>query len=345
MKQPIEQCEVALPAREAKESFAVRGEAKQSFAVHRAVSGAASGAVSGAVSPRSLAAESLRVRLADFVELAKLRISALVLVVTAVGFCLGAAGPIDIALLFHTLLGTALTAAAANTLNQLVEREYDRLMPRTMDRPIAAGRVSTTEALVFGSVCAVLGLAELVVFANPLTALLAAATIGLYLFAYTPLKRHTSANTLVGAVPGALPPMIGYAGATGELGAWAWLLFAILFVWQLPHFFAIAWMYREDYRLGGYRMLSVVDPTGRRLVRQTIGFSVLLVAVSLLPTWFGYAGLYYAAIALLLGGAWLVFAARMARRLTHGSARALLLVSVIYLPLLLIFLLLDRVNT
>lgn len=307
-------------------------------------SGVASSAASSAVTPRALTAESLRVRLADFIELTKLRISALVLVVTAVGFCLGAADGIDAVLLFHTLLGTALTAAAANTLNQLMEREYDRLMPRTMDRPIAAGRVSVTEALVFGLVCAVFGLLVLALFVNVLAAMLSAATIALYLFVYTPLKRLTSANTLVGAVPGALPPLIGYAGSAGELGPWAWLLFAILVVWQLPHFFAIAWMYREDYRLGGYRMLSVVDPTGRRLIRHTIGYSLLLVAVSLLPWLLGYTGAIGAAAAILLGAVWMVYCVRMARHLSHATARAMLLVSVIYLPILLVSLLLNRVG-
>lgn len=302
------------------------------------------GGASETVVSSPLAAESLRVRLADFVELAKLRISSLVLVVAAIGFCLASAGPLDLLLLFHTMIGTALTAAAANTINQLIEREYDRLMPRTMDRPIAAGRVSPVEAFVFGSICLVLGLLILGLLVNPLATVLAAATFGLYIFAYTPLKRRTVFNTMVGAVPGALPPMIGYAGAGGELGPWAWMLFAILFVWQLPHFFAIAWMYREDYRLGGYKMLSVVDPTGRRTVRQTIFFTLLLIAATLVPSMFGYVGPWATAAAIILGVMLLAVAARMARRLSYQTARSMLLASVIYLPILLILLLLDRVG-
>lgn len=309
----------------------------------RDVAGCSAGASDGAISP-PLAADSMRVRFSDFIELAKLRISSLVLVVTAIGFCLASPGPIDLLLLFHTLVGTALTAAAANTINQLIEREYDRLMPRTMDRPIAAGRVSPLEAFIFGGVCLAVGLLILILLVNPLATALAAATFGLYIFVYTPLKRKTVHNTVIGAVPGALPPMIGYAGASDELGPWAWALFGILFVWQLPHFFAIAWMYREDYRLGGYKMLSVVDPTGTCTRRQTVFYTIVLIVVSLLPCAFGLVGAMGLAGAAATGAALLWFALGMSRRLSFESARLMLLASVIYLPVLLVLLFFDRVG-
>lgn len=309
----------------------------------RDAAGWSAGAPDSALS-RPLAADSIRVRFSDFIELAKLRISSLVLVVTAIGFCLASPGPIDLVLLFHTLVGTALTAAAANTINQLIERAYDRLMPRTMDRPIAAGRVSPQEAFIFGGICLVFGLFILALLVNPLATALAAATFGLYIFVYTPLKRKTVHNTLIGAVPGALPPMIGYAGASGELGPWAWALFGILFVWQLPHFFAIAWMYREDYRLGGYKMLSVVDPTGARTRRQTVAYTCVLILASLVPGILGLIGASGMAGAAAAGAALLWFAMGMSRRLSFESARLMLLASVIYLPILLILFFVDRVG-
>jgi len=287
----------------------------------------------------------LRMRLADYCILGKARISLLVLVVTAIGFCLGCNGPVDLALLIHTLVGTGLVAIAANTLNQYMERSFDRLMVRTADRPIPAGRLAPNEALAFGVVCAALGLGYLSLTVAWLATALAAATLVLYLFAYTPLKRRTVLNTWVGAVPGALPPMIGFAAAHGGLNALAWTLFAILFVWQLPHFFAIAWMYREDYARGGYRMLSVVDPSGTATRRQSVALCVVMLAVSLAPSLLGYAGAYALVGAVILGVAWLAVAVRMARRLTDANARLVLLASVVYLPALMMLLLLDRMET
>lgn len=285
-----------------------------------------------------------RPRLADFAELAKLRISSLVLVVTAIGFGLGAPEGMSLSGVTATLIGVFFVAAAANTLNQLMEREFDRLMPRTMDRPIAAGRVSPNEALVMGLASGLIGVILLSFTTNLLATLLAVATILLYLFAYTPLKRRTVHNTLIGAVPGALPPLIGYAAAANTLGADAWFLFAVLFLWQLPHFYAIAWMYREDYRLGGYKMLSVVDPCGRSTRVQSVLYTVVLIGVTLIPAVMGRAGILYASGAAMLGLGFFVATIRMARTLTRATARATLLASVIYLPLLLGLLLIDRLG-
>lgn len=305
---------------------------------------AGSAAVGVPVHPSVTLPAFLRMRLADYCILGKVRISVLVLLVTAIGYCLGSDGPVDLSTLIHSLVGTGLVAIAANTLNQFMERRFDRLMVRTADRPIPAGRLTPQEALAFGTVCAALGLAYMALTVNPLATGLAATTLVLYLFAYTPLKRHTVLNTWVGAVPGALPPMIGFAAAHGGLSALAWMLFAILFVWQLPHFFAIAWMYREDYGRGGYRMLSVADPSGRSTRRQSIVLCIVMLAVSLLPSLMGYAGAVALSGAALLGTAWLVVTIRMARHLTEATARLMLLASVVYLPALMMLLLLDRLR-
>lgn len=283
-------------------------------------------------------------RLQDYVELAKFRLSLLVLVVTATGFCLGSRGPINLGLLIHCIVGTGLVAFAANALNQLFERDFDSLMRRTADRPLPSGRMSPGEALAFGVISAALGLLQLAVFVNIPAMLLAAATILLYLFVYTPLKRVTPLNTLVGAIPGAIPPVIGFAAARGQFDVTAWLLFAILFVWQLPHFFAIAWMYREDYASGGYRMLSVVDPSGVSTGRQTVFFSCVLLLVSLLPTFYQTAGYAYFAGAIILGFGLIVAARQLAKQRSFSAARTMLLASIVYLPLLMALMLIDRVG-
>ncbi len=305
----------------------------------------------GAASSRVVSAQAvsigvvLRCRLADYMELAKLRITGLVLFVTAVGFSLGSEGGIDLTLLANALIGTALVACGANALNQYLEREYDRLMRRTADRPLPAGRIAPAEALAFGCATAALGALVLALLVNLFAATLALATLALYLFAYTPLKRRVSMNTLVGAVPGAAPPLIGFAAAGNDLAPTAWLLFAIVFFWQMPHFFAIAWMYRDDYRRGGFRMLSVVDPSGGSTARQTVAYSIALFAVSLLPAFITGAGGIYLLGALVLGLLLLGMAMRLAVIRTVASARAMLLTSVAYLPLLLLMLLIDRLST
>lgn len=305
----------------------------------------AGGAASSPLRPAAVLtaadAAASRSRWADYAELAKLRLGLLVLAVTAVGYCLGAGEQVEAGMLLHTVLGTGLVAASANALNQYLERDLDRLMQRTVNRPLPAGRMSQLEALSFGVAAALVGLMYLWWVVNPLAAGLAALTLLLYVVAYTPLKRVTALNTLVGAVPGALPPVIGYAAGRGSLDATAWLLFAILLAWQLPHFFAIAWLYRRDYARAGYRMLSTVDPGGGATRRQTVICSVVLLVVTLLPVVAGMAGGLYAVSAVLLGGGLTVAAWRMARTLDHASARQMMIASIVYLPLLLGAWLLD----
>lgn len=308
--------------------------------------GLASSAVPSTALPPtvSVALSTIRGRFADYLALTKPRISILVLMVTAVGFCFGSTAGIDPVLMIQTLVGTALVAVGANSLNQYMERAYDRLMPRTADRPIPAGRITPAEAQIFGLSSAVAGLAWLSLLVNTYAAFLAAATIVLYLLVYTPLKRLTSLNTLVGAVPGALPPMIGFAAARGGIDPQAWLLFLIVFTWQMPHFFAIAWMYRSDYALGGYRMISTADADGSRTGGWIVAGTVALFAVSVLPAWIGYAGMAYAFGAAALGFVLILVGLRTAVRRSTGSARLMLLASVIYLPALMLLLLFDRVG-
>jgi heme o synthase len=271
----------------------------------------------------------------DLAELVKARLTLLVLLTTAVGFYLGAEPPIDYVVLFHVVLGTAAAAAGAAALNQWWERSADALMRRTKMRPIPAGRMPPTRALIFGIAFAAFGVAYLATVCNALSAILAALTIGIYIFAYTPLKRASTANTAVGAIPGAIPPMIGWAAARGNIGAGAWSLFAIIFLWQLPHFFAIAWMYREDYSRAGFRMISSDDRSGERSASQSVFFCILLLIIAGLPTFIGIANFVYLAIELLVGASFLAVAMRFLRVRTPSAARSLFLASIVYLPLVL----------
>lgn len=281
---------------------------------------------------------------AVFADLFKARLTLLVLLTTLVGFYLGFRGPVNYVLLFHTLLGTALLAGGAAALNQLFEREYDAKMRRTQDRPLPSGRLQPQTVLRIGSVSAVLGLLDLLLAVNPTTTLIAALSLVIYLFIYTPLKRLTWLNTAVGAVPGALPPLIGWTAARGELSREGWALFAIQALWQLPHFLAIAWMYRDEYARAGFRMLPVLDPHGRRTARHALGCALGLLPVSLGPSFFGLSGPIYFYSALLLGLVFLWFALRFARELTVPCARRLFYVSIFYLPLLLGVMVLDKIN-
>jgi protoheme IX farnesyltransferase len=273
--------------------------------------------------------------MADLAELVKARLTFLVLITTAVGFYAGWRGPMDFVALLHAVIGTALAAAGAAALNQWWEYRYDALMVRTRMRPIPAGRMSPREGLIAGTLLGVGGVIYLAVAVNLISAILAALTIAIYLFAYTPLKRISITNTLVGAIPGALPPLIGWAAARNDLALPAWTLFAILFFWQLPHFFAIGWMYREDYVRAGFVMLSGQDLEGARTGRQSVFFTVLLLVASVTPVWFGIARLSYLPVALLLGMTFLALAFRFQTRRTLSAARHLFLASIIYLPLLL----------
>jgi protoheme IX farnesyltransferase len=278
----------------------------------------------------------------DYLILTKVRITALVLVTTAAGFLLASSARVDPALLAWTLLGTGLAASGAAALNQFLERDADARMRRTAGRPIPAGRMTPSRGLAVGIGLSVAGVAVLVLFVNVLTGLLALATVLLYVGVYTPLKRMTPLNTIIGAIPGAIPPVMGWTAVTGEAGLPAWVLFAILFLWQLPHFLAIAWIFRDDYRLGGFPMLPVLDPDGEATGRQVALYCAALVPVSLIPTFLGLAGPIYFFGALLLGLAFLGAGLMMAVRRRGKEARRVLLASVTYLPLLLALMVADR---
>src|SRR6266436_3438861 len=271
----------------------------------------------------------------DLAELVKARLTLLVLVTTAVGFYLGAEPPIDYKALFQTVFGTAAAAAGAAALNQWWERRADALMRRTRTRPIPAGRMAPLQALVLGVTLSVFGVVYLAIICNALSAVLTAITIVIYIFAYTPLKRASTANTAVGAIPGAIPPMIGWAAARGSVGAGAWSLFAIVFLWQLPHFFAIAWMYREDYSRAGFRMISTDDRSGERSASQSVFFCILLLVIAGLPAFLGIANFVYLGVELLLGSLFTAVAMRFLRMRNTSAARSLFIASIVYLPLLL----------
>jgi protoheme IX farnesyltransferase len=281
-------------------------------------------------------------RFGDFLELTKPRLNFLVLVTTLAGFYLGSQGGFDVLRLIHTLLGTALVAASASVLNQYLEREADGRMHRTQDRPLPAGRLQPYEAFWFGLVTGLVGTAYLAVAVNLLAGLLAGLTWYSYLCIYTPLKTQSWLNTAVGAVPGAIPPMIGWAAARGQLSPEAFVLFGVLFLWQFPHFYAIAWRHRDDYARGRFKMLSLHDVSGARTARQIAGFSAALWIVSLLPTLLGLTGKVYLFGALVLGGAFLALGLMCLVNGVEKHARRVFLASVIYLPLLLALMTLDK---
>jgi protoheme IX farnesyltransferase len=237
--------------------------------------------------------------------------------------------------LFHVVFGTAAAAAGAAALNQWWERRADALMRRTRTRPIPAGRMRPLQALVLGVVLSSFGVGYLAIVCNALSATLAAITIAIYIFAYTPLKRASTANTAVGAIPGAIPPMIGWAAARGSIDAGAWSLFAIVFLWQLPHFFAIAWMYREDYSRAGFRMISGDDRSGERSASQSVFFCILLLVMAGLPAFLGIVNFVYLGFELVLGGLFTAVAMRFLRMRNASAARSLFIASIVYLPLLL----------
>lgn len=273
--------------------------------------------------------------LADYWTLTKPEVNFLILMTTFAGFYLASpASPWRILLLFNTLVGTMLVASGTGTLNQYIERRFDAQMRRTARRPLPAGRINPSHALWFGVVLSVVGGLYLAVLVNFLASLLALLTLSTYLLLYTPLKRKTALCTLVGAFPGAVPPLIGWAGARGSLSAEAWLLYAILFLWQFPHFMAIAWMYREDYARAGYRTLPLGERQGRFMAWQTIVFSLALIPVSVVPALSSRAGMVYFVGVLLLSSGFFFYAARLAFCRTNTTARRLLFVSIVYLPLI-----------
>lgn len=281
-------------------------------------------------------------RAADFVQLTKPRITFLVLVTTAVGYAIGVGPIFQPAVFFALLVGTALVSGGASALNQWAERDADSRMLRTRSRPLPSGRLAPADAFAFGIAISVVGLVLLASAVNGLTALLAAASLASYVFVYTPLKRVTPLCTLVGAVPGAIPPMMGFAAAAGTLGREAWALFAVLFLWQLPHFLSIAWIYREDYERGGFPMLPVTDPSGDSTARHSVAYAAALVPVTLLAGAFAGAGPGYLWSAVGLGALFVGCAVGFAIRRSLKSARWLFLVSVLYLPAVLGLMVLDR---
>ncbi|UCE04110.1 MAG: protoheme IX farnesyltransferase [Candidatus Latescibacterota bacterium] len=280
--------------------------------------------------------------MSDFVELTKPRITTLVVMTTWMGYVVASQGAVQLGPLLHALLGTALTCGGTSALNQVWERDRDARMERTRHRPLPMGRVHPGDAMWFAVGLSLAGLAELALFVNLLTALVAGVTLATYVFAYTPLKRRTWLSTTVGAFPGALPPVIGWAAARGTLDAGAVALFAIQFIWQMPHFYAIAWMYREDYARGGFPMLSVIDEDGSLTGRQIAGWSMLLLPASLLPALLGHAGPLYAIGALLLGFVLLLLGLAVARTPELRNARRVFLASILYLPALFGLLVLDN---
>ncbi|MFN3484356.1 MAG: heme o synthase [Planctomycetota bacterium] len=281
------------------------------------------------------AVPAARSRVADYLTLAKPGITLMVALTAGVGFWVASGGDLEAGALAHLLGGTLLSAAGAAALNMLLERDLDARMERTRGRPLPAGRIGATEALAFGTLLSVAGIAWLAAAVNPLTAFLSALTIAVYLGAYTPLKTRTSLCTLVGAVPGALPPVMGWTAARGTLEPDAAILFLILFFWQLPHFLALAWMYREDYARAGFRMLTLEGPDGAAAGRQVLLQTLALVVVSLLPAGAGLRGEGYLAAALLLGTGFLGFGAAFAAGRSRERAARLFFASVAYLPLLL----------
>ncbi len=287
--------------------------------------------------------EAVPGRFADFCELIKARLTSLVLFTTLAGFYMGWSGAMDWARALNALLGTALVAAGSAALNELLERRADAAMHRTCERPLPSGRMRPDTALLIGFGLVAGGLAYLYFLANLLSSALAALTMATYLFAYTPLKRRTTLNTLVGAIPGALPPMIGWAAARGTVDNEAWALFAILFCWQMPHFLAIAWMFREDYARAGFVMLPNFDETGAVTGRQAVNYSFALLLVSLVPGVIGMAGRGYFLGAFVLGLGMIVYSLRMQLAPGRRYARQLFFASIIYLPLLLVLLALGKV--
>ena len=283
-------------------------------------------------------------RVADFVALVKLRLNLLVVATSAAGYYLGAADPLDWWRMLQTVTGTALVAGGAAVLNQVYERDTDALMRRTRMRPLPDGRVPPDEARLFGLILSVAGLATLAVWANLVAASLAAATLIVYLIVYTPMKRRSPLATLVGAVPGALPPLIGWTASHGSVSAGGAALFAIVFLWQIPHFMAIAWLYRDDYGKAGFPMLPVIEPDGRKTGRQAVLYAAMLLPISLVPWLIGLSGPIYFAAAAALGAALLGLSIRFARSRTDESARVLFFASIIYLPLIWITMIWDKAS-
>ena len=284
-----------------------------------------------------------RSRAMDYISLTKPELTILSVLTALAGYYMGAGGVLEGAGLIHTLLGTAMVGGGSGALNQYIERRYDAQMKRTENRPLPSGRIAPREALLFGLLLSCGGIVYLAACVNMLTALLAAVTCVTYLSLYTPLKRLTPLATLVGAIPGALPPVMGWTAATNEINSGAVILFGILFFWQMPHFLSLAWMYRKDYARAGYRLLAVLDTGGRRSATQAILHTCLLIPVSLLLVRWGGSGMIYGVSAAILGAGFLLFSILLLLRRTSVAARRLFFASLMYLPALMLAMVLDRV--
>lgn len=283
-----------------------------------------------------------RDRVMAFVELTKPRIAFMLVLTAAAGFYLGTGASFDVVLFVNTMIGITLLAFGVATLNQWMERSIDPLMDRTAKRPLPTGKVTSIEALVFGVVQCVVAELYLLFLVNGLTAALGLVVIVGYVLMYTPLKTRTSASTAIGAIPGAMPPLMGWTAASNEITLGAWALFAFLFLWQFPHFLAIAWMYKEQYAKAGILMLPVVEPDGKITARQIVLFTIMMVPVSVAPFFLGISGVISLIVGTILGVWFLVESIRTARSRTKESARRLLLVSVLYLPIIFAVLVLDK---
>jgi heme o synthase len=293
--------------------------------------------------PSAVQCWRLQVKVQDYIDLTKPRITWLILMSTAVGYYFGHKGPWSLWVLLHTIIGTGLVASGTAALNQWYEREADRHMKRTQMRPLPSGRLSAGQALWFGIALALIGGLELGFGVNWLASGLCISTLLMYLFVYTPLKQRTWWSTTVGAFPGAMPPLIGYAAAANRLTPEAWVLYAILFLWQFPHFYAIAWMYRDDYARAGIQMLPVVEPDGESTARQILLYSVLLIPISVLPNWMGMTGTLYMVGAIAMGLVFLYSGVRVSLDRTNARARKVLLASVLYLPVIYCLMVFDPV--
>ena len=283
-----------------------------------------------------------RTRASDYVALAKPRLNGLVVASTLAGYAMAGGDTSDVVRVSCTVLGTGLVAGGASAFNQVLERDSDGLMRRTRMRPLPDGRLQPSEALLFGAALSASGLALLALGVNALSAFVALTTLVSYAVVYTPLKRRTSFATVIGAIPGALPPVMGWAAGRGSVSQGAWVLFGIVFLWQLPHFLAIAWIYREDYARARLRMLPVLEPDGRSTARQAVVYSAALIPLAMAPTLLGMTGSVYFLGAFLLSGALLALAVRFAGDRSTTAARRLFYGSIIYLPVLWILMIADR---
>ncbi len=295
------------------------------------------------IPPVSEKTAPLRSTILDYFSLAKPEITFLVTISSVAGFILGTVGEVQTATLIALIVGVALSSAGGAALNHYIERDKDKEMKRTDNRPLPTGRVKPLNALILANVLSIAGIAILLIFCNILTSLLAGLTIVLYIFLYTPLKQHTKYNTLVGTIPGALPALGGWTAATGSVGLGGLIIFTILLIWQLPHFLALAWMYRKDYDRAGFKMLPVVEPEGQSTANQMLISAILLLVTSLLPSVLGLTGMIYF-FGVLITGSWLVAACVVFyRTMSNLAARRVLKVSVIHIPVLVVLLIVDRV--